>query len=150
MTTTLIQDLLQTVDDARGIATDLGIRLYRVFMRVRTWTGATQGIGTFTDVDVELLPRPRIVAQTPRGEFMPLDQVYTDAGTHLEGALKVDKISAQTPLSLLQPDLAENQRQYVMLIGADGGEVAGTLFVVDGPPIRKTLEWVCKLKKVHG
>jgi hypothetical protein len=150
MTTTLIQDLLQTVDDARGIATDLGVRLYRVFMRVRTWSGTTQGEGTFTDVDTELLPRPRLRAQLPSGEIMPIDQVYTSAGMHFEGTLDVDKISALTPLAVLSPNLTESQRQYVVLQGADGGEVEPLLYVVDGAPIRRTLGWVMRLKKVHG
>ena len=152
---TLIQDLLQTVDDARGIATDLGARLYRVFTRTRTWTGITQGSGTFTDVDTELLPRPRVRAQMQNGEFEPLAQAYSNAGLHWEGTLKVDRISAQTPLSLLNPTLAENQRQFFILIGADGGEVigaatGGAMFIADGAPVRTTLEYRMTLLKVDA
>ena len=151
---TLIQDLLQTVDDARGIATDLGARLYRVFSRIRTWTGITVGVGTFTDVDTELLPRPRVRAQMPNADFEPLVQAYSNAGLHWEGTLKLDRISAQTPLSLLNPNLAENQRQYFIVLGADGGEVigglTGAMFIADGAPFRNTLEYEMVLLKVDS
>jgi hypothetical protein len=147
---TTIQDLLQTVDDARSVATDLGARLYRVFVRVRTWAGATQGDGAYADVDTEILPRPRLRMQMVDGEFNPLDDVNTAAGDHVQGIIKVDKISAQIALATLRPALAENQRQYFVLQGADGGEVAPILYVANGPPIRKTTEWTLQLLKVQG
>ncbi len=154
MATTLIQDLLQTVDDARQISTDLGARLYRVFARTRTWTGATQGAGTFTDVDTELLPRPRVRAQMPNEDFEPLLQAYSNAGLHWEGKIKIDKISAQIPLAVLNPTLAENQRQFFIVLGADGGEVIGgligALFVADGAPFRNTLDFEMVLLKVDS
>jgi hypothetical protein len=147
---TTIQDLLQTVDDARQVATDIGARLYRVFVRVRTWSGATKGGGAFSDVDTELLPRPRLRLQSPDGEVSPIEDVFTRAGEHFEGLITVDKISAQIALAVLWPTLAENQRQYFVLQGADGGEVLPTLYVLNGAPIRKTTEWALQLLKVQG
>lgn len=150
MTTTL-QDILPSIDDARQAVQDLGFRLVRVFIRVRTWTGVTQGQGTASDVDTELLPRPRVREQQEgKDAFMPLDQGYSNAGLHYTGNLKIDRISPQTLLATLSPAAADNQRVYVVLVGADGGEEATALFIPDGAPVRETTQWTLQVKKVEA
>ena len=62
-------------------------RLHRVFVRTRTWSGGRLGLGTATDVDLEILPRPKVRLPEPRATTVT-------AGEHEVGDLIVSKISA--------------------------------------------------------
>ena len=57
---TLRDDLLPIVQDGRALIQDFGLRQSRVVIRTRTWSTGKTRSGTYTDVDLELLPRPRI------------------------------------------------------------------------------------------
>jgi hypothetical protein len=142
---TLLEDLIPTIDDARQVATDLGVRLYRAFVRVSTWSGASPYDGARSDSDTELLPRPKLGADGP-----VFDQKTTESGLLVGGTLRLSRISAQIPLSVLQPVLAVNQRVYIVILAADGAELAETLWVLEGGPFRKTTEWVLRIRKVEG
>jgi len=148
---TTLQGILPSIDAARQTVQNLGFRLTRVILRVRTWTGATIGVGTFTDVDTEIIPRPRVRQQIAgKDAYMPLNQNYTNAGLIYEGQLKVDRITTTITVAQLESAPSENQRGYVILQGADGGEVASTMFIIDGAPVRETTQWSIMLLKVEG
>ncbi len=147
---TVLQNILPAIDAARNQLTTIGLRLYRIFVRTRTWSGGGLGQGTFTDVDVELLPRPRVMAQMTDGEFSPLGQVRSQAGDHFEGHLRVDRISATILLATLAPSVSANQKVYYVVQGIDGGEIVGGLYVLAGAPFRKTTQWILFLEKVEA
>lgn len=50
----LVDELLHTIDQARKIAGEFGLRPYTVTVRVRTWSGSRVGLGTKTDTDTPL------------------------------------------------------------------------------------------------
>jgi hypothetical protein len=82
----LRDDLLPVFGDARQLIQDLGLRTHRLYFRTRTWTGGRAGKGDPTDVDVELLPRPKI-RETESG--------YTVTGitpTYAGGGYTVDQL----------------------------------------------------------
>lgn len=47
--------LLSPLDFVRGVGARLGLRVYTVKLRTRTWSGTRQGIGTNADVDTPML-----------------------------------------------------------------------------------------------
>lgn len=59
-------NLLKTVNNLRALSGPTGFDVYtsRVTIRVRTWTGGDNGpevrLGSYTDVDTEILPRPKV------------------------------------------------------------------------------------------
>jgi hypothetical protein len=122
---TVLQNILPAIDSARAQLTTIGLRLYRVFVRVRTWSGAGLGQGNFTDVDTELLPRPRVKEQMRDGGDRPLDLVISQAGEHLEGGLTIDRISASIALATLDPPVNANQKLYYFLQPATAASSPG-------------------------
>jgi hypothetical protein len=142
---TLLQDLLPTIDDARQVATDLGVRLYRVFVRVSTWSGEMPYDGARSDLDVELIPRPKVGASGP-----VFDTKTTEAGLLRAATLKLSGISPLTPMSTLDPKLDRNQRCFYVIAPADGAELVETLWIADSGPFRHTTEWNIGLRKAEG
>lgn len=109
---TLRDDLLPVFGDARALIDDFGLRTTRVIIRTRTWTGGPDGkqvgLGTYTDSDLEILPRPRV-------------------RTNREGELVVDRITpayAGGGYTLAQlnplPNLTDGQEVKYILIGPNG------------------------------
>ena len=61
-------DLIPTIDAARGILDDLGLRVHVVHLRATTWSGDAPGRGTATHADTEITPPPK-VGGPPRRRF---------------------------------------------------------------------------------
>ena len=98
---TLRDDLLPIVQDGRALIQDFGLRQSRLVLRTRTWSTGEVRFGTSTDVDLEILPRPRI----------------KETGDEV---LKVDRITPQntsggyTMAQLNPPDTAGVEIIYVV------------------------------------
>jgi hypothetical protein len=144
--TTPIQDLQQTIDDARGIATDIGARIYTVTRRLRTWSGGELDAGTPTDVDIVLAPRPKVRAQS-RGIEAALQEALTSGGQRVQGDLVVEQVSMAYALADLEPTLSAGQELLYIVAGVDGGQIAATTYVLSKPPFRKLTQWVLYLRK---
>jgi len=107
----LRDDLLPVFDrDARALIDDLGLRTSRVILRTRTWDGGHVGMGAADDVDLELVPRPKV----------------REAGA---GMLTVGPITPTYPgggytAAQLFPDntLEVNEERFWVVIGMDGEE----------------------------
>lgn len=87
----------RVADNARQIATNLGLRPYRVFLIWTKWTGEERGEGDETEFRrIEILPTPKVNS---------LDNVtfgLFHAGTVPMGSLRVDRISATFTQDTLQ------------------------------------------------
>lgn len=57
----LIDSLLPNVDTILSVRDSIGVVIKPVFFVTRTWSGARMGDGTATDVEVQMLPSPRII-----------------------------------------------------------------------------------------
>jgi hypothetical protein len=57
---TFRDDLLGTVEAARAIVDDLGLRTTRVFVVRREWSASELRTGTDFDVELEIVPRPKV------------------------------------------------------------------------------------------
>jgi len=84
--TNLVDDLVPLVDELRQeLNVDFGVRAWRVYTVERTWSGSRRGEGTPTDVEHELIPRPRIT--TPQGRALD------PAGMHEHGTIILREVS---------------------------------------------------------
>lgn len=79
--------LIGVVDAGRQLTADLGFRQRTVILRTRTWNGGRVGAGSSSDVDVEILPRPKVAEP-------PARLVFDAPGQYESGDLIVSKISA--------------------------------------------------------
>lgn len=145
---TLIENILPAIDAARGVRTSIGAALYRVFVRTSSWAGGSPFNGLRTDVDYELLPRPKVMQQGRKeGVF---DVQVLGGGMITVARLQLRGISGLIPLEKLSPILAGNQRAYYVLAAADGAEILETLYVLDKGPFRNLTEWVVELLKAEA
>lgn len=132
----LREDLLPTVDDLRGIADDLGLRRYRFFVRTKTWSGASAGLGTVTNVDVEILPRPKV--GHAKLESKGPHEVADAAGSYRDGEYLVSNLTpayydvhnvqlgGYTP-GQLKPRPATARNEIVYVLSGDDGDIECTL-----------------------
>lgn len=87
-TRTLVRKLSPTVDRLRQIATNLGVRPYRVFLVRTRWTGEERGEGQESVIsEREILPTPRVK------QVSNLMRYLTEVGVGEQGELKVIDIS---------------------------------------------------------
>lgn len=75
---TLRDDLLPALDSIRGIPDTLGLRVTTVTVRTRTWSGGRRGLGTTTDADVLLTPKPRVRRVTFREAAQSVGRLSQD------------------------------------------------------------------------
>ena len=87
-TRTLVRKLSPTVDRLRQIATNLGVRPYRVFLVRTRWSGEERGEGQEVVYDErEILPTPRVK------QVSNLMRYLTEVGVGEQGELKVIDIA---------------------------------------------------------
>lgn len=106
---TLRDDLIPVVDDARQLIDDMGLRRFVVVVRKRTWSGGQLGLGTATNVDLTLAPKPKV------GD-VPERLVFAEPGKFEAGDRFVRRISATyTRAQLDGGTLAANEELVWML-----------------------------------
>lgn len=86
----LANRLVPVVDKIRTLASNLGVRPYRVFLMHVAWSGGEVGDGNARVVGrVEILPPPRVRS------IGSMDEVVRSTGVTEEGAIEIDRISAR-------------------------------------------------------
>ena len=103
---TLRTDLLPVFEDSRQLIEDLGLRQYRVWRRLGVWDGGEALLGTLTETDVELTPRPKVTQ--PQYGWLKVTGITPSFAT-----------GGWTP-GQLQPDVAEATEFYYVTLGPDG------------------------------
>src|SRR5579859_1672156 len=100
---TFLQDILPDLDDIRGIGDELGLRLWKVSIRKRAWTGTIPGDGTKTDVDTQLLNRSADGTKRPvLVRLLKRDEVVASGGLYADRDIKVGPITPPYPAQLFQ------------------------------------------------
>lgn len=143
----LVDSLVPTVDSLRGdLHAAFGVRHFRVFVVSRTWSGGLPGLGTFTDVEEEILPRPMVEP------FTELKYKLEPCGLTEAGYVKLSEIS----LAYSEPDLvgeSEEDTQILWRISEGQGQNTATrYFFPKGPPYPdriKTIGWLIGLMRVQ-
>jgi hypothetical protein len=103
----LRDDLLPVFNAARQLIQDFGLRQSRVWVRRRAWSAGEQHLGDVTDTDVEITPRPKVVADTPVTlNVSRLTPAYPGGGYTTE--------------DLLPAQVAGTSRYFLVQTGTDG------------------------------
>lgn len=138
--------LIDAVDCARQIATDLGARPYRVF-RVKTrWTGEERGDGVENVIlQEEITPTPKVSGMD--GISLQLQ----DIGLDEVGTTQVSEISARyTEAQLRTPGLAPNENFYWEIrLAKDGDQNRRRRYMLVGVPSYSatSLQWTIRLTR---
>lgn len=91
-------DLLDTVNELRGLNEEFGTRSHRVFLVWLRWTGTTRGAGEPTiDREIEIRPAPRVPDENT------LRYRYLAGGATREGDLLLDEVPLPSPGTETQP-----------------------------------------------
>lgn len=116
ITQTLAQQLVPVVDEIRQLATDFGIRPYRVFLVHIAWTGPVRGAGDAVEISRrEILPTPQVMdmsATTKELAAIGLTEVGGIRLAKVTASLTEDDLLGRTP-DLLLPDGTRAQKQTI-------------------------------------
>lgn len=144
--TVLVDDLLDVIDDVRGdLHPALGVRQYRVFTVLRTWSGEERGAGSFSEVETELLPQPLVEAF-----HESLGPRLVPAGLDDAGFIRLRELSlTYTAAEISGPPLDANQEWVIRLRDAYGQGEPQRDFVVKGtyPDRLKDIGWTVSLSR---
>lgn len=144
----LVDSLGDVVDDMRQLATDVGLRPYRVFSVVTRWTGGARGQGReVLELERELLPTPKLVE--PRG----LRRDPGPAGAVERGEMRLVEVSPRyteddiRALFHTQP-LPDGRQGFIEVrIDERDGSTVRRRFAVTGVPFRDVdrFQWTVRL-----
>ena len=138
----LVDSLLEVVDDLRGdLHPAMGVRQWRVYTVLRTWSGTEVGDGTKTDTETQILPQPLV--------SYDLANKLTPGGVDDDGIVTLSEISlTYTEAELVGPTLAANQEWFFVLRDAHGQGMPDRYFGVKDPPKPdriQTIGWIVRL-----
>lgn len=97
-----VPDVLPALDVVRGVGGLLGLRVFTVKIKVRTWNGERPGVGTqFTDVDTLLTNQLPGGGTTPiRVKMMTQKDIIASGGQYRDRDMRVGPITPQYAASL--------------------------------------------------
>lgn len=132
----LRDDLIPLIDDVRDEVVDgvAGLRLHTVATRLRTWSGASRGLGVATDVDTPIAPKPKVIDEP--------NLRVSEGGRYEDSDRVVEKISATYTEAQLTGSAATALQEFFWLI--------------DGQPYRlvsieeKYLGWRIVVRRTRG
>jgi len=142
----LVDSLLSVVDDLRGsLHPAMGVRQWRVFVRLRTWSGGRVGAGSPTDVDTELLPQPLVESDD---RYLAVES----GGLDEMGSIMLSEISLTYTEDELDggSNVAGREVLYVLSDALGGQALSDRLYQLMEPPKPdrvKTIGWVVKLRR---
>lgn len=141
----LVVDVIDGLRDE--LHPEFGVRSYRVYRIVRTWSGTEPGDGTFTDSAFELRPYPRVMYWDGfRFRQLP-------AGLNQQGVVRLTEVSlSYSEADLTAQPLAANQELFIAIGDANGQGSTTYLYTHSQPPYidrEKDLGWVVNLINVQ-
>jgi hypothetical protein len=146
----LVDSLVPGVIDSlrNSLNPQFGIRAYRAYRVIRTWTGAQPGDGSYSDVAGELIPQPRVrVWDGFKFEQAP-------AGLQSAGRVRLTEVSlTYSEADLTGQPLSNNQELLIALGDANGQGSTTYLFTHVQPPYidrEKDMGWVLNLIRVQN
>lgn len=146
----LVDSLVADVIDGlrEQLHPQFGVRPYRLYRLIRTWSGSIAGEGTVTDVAHELRPQPKVHV------WDGLRYVQAVCGIEELGEVKLTEVSlTYTHAQLTGKPLAANQEAFIGLGEAHGQGQPVHLFTYARPPYvdrEKDMGWVLVLRRVQS
>jgi hypothetical protein len=145
--TSLAESLGATIDLARQIAVDIGLRPYLVFSVVIRWSGGEPHRGNPTVIwERPFLPVPKVE------NIEQLNKELRPFGTVSRGEIRLTKLSPRytaDDIALMFPcELRKSDEHFVEVrIDERDGRTNRQRYTVSGVPERKTFEWTVRLEK---
>lgn len=145
----LVDDLVTDVID--GLRDELhpafGVRAFRVYTVVRSWSGGRVGDGDYTDVETELTPQPMV------HPFSSLRREQEPCGYNDAGAVKLTEVSLTYTQDELLACEAPMGSQHLIKITEAHGQEQGTKYWVHTkspyPDRVRDMGWVVWLELVE-
>jgi len=146
--TVLVDDLVTDVID--GLRAELhpafGVRAFRVYTVVRTWSGLEVGLGDPTDEEVELVPSPLVHPFVFQREQEP-------CGFDIAGMVKITEVSlTYTQAELLACEAPEGVQYFIKIVEGQGQEQAAKYFGHSKAPYPdrvKDMGWILWLEAIE-
>lgn len=142
----LVPDVIDGLRDTLQPA--FGIRAYRVYRVIRTWSGRVAGDGTSSDMGAELRPQPRVKM------WDGLQFVQAICGVRELGDVKLSEISlTYTDADLTGQPLARNQEMFIAIGEANGQASPLRVWAHTQPPFidrERDMGWVLHLRRVEA
>lgn len=142
----LVDSLVEDVID--GLRGDLhpafGVRAYRVYTVLRTWSGGQIGMGSSSDVENEIDPQP-FVARWDGLRF----QLETCGIDEMGEIVLIEVSLTYTEEELAGRPLAKNEQWFYKLVDAHGQETSEKYFILTKPPYvdrEENMGWVVWLR----
>jgi hypothetical protein len=145
----LVDSLVPMIDGLRdGLHPQFGVRPYRMYRVIRTWSGTSVGEGNLADAAVELRPQPKVLV------WDGMRYVQAACGVEELGDVKLTQISlTYTEAQLTGQPLAANQECFIALGEAYGQAQVTRLFTLAKPAYvdrTKSMGWVLVLHRVQS
>jgi len=145
----LVDSLITDVID--GLREDLhpqfGVRAFRAFTVLRTWSGRIPGDGAVTEVETEIRPQPLVKEWGGSG----LHRTLEPCGLDEAGSVTLAEVSlTYTEAEIMGPALARNQQWFWRLAEAHGQATRTRDFLIDKPPYPdriKDMGWAVYLRR---
>ncbi len=139
----LFGDLSGIVDEARQLVSDAGLRPYRIFSVLESWTGGRPGVGELCRTETEWLPTPVL-------DFRSIRREYKAAGSVERGSVRLRKVSPNlTEAEIRRLCSCDGRTTSTAIIEErkNGGETRR--FIIDGAPYldAERFEWIVPLRK---
>lgn len=146
----LVDSLVPDVID--GLREELhpqfGVRAYRTYRVIRTWSGKRSGEGSFADSAAELRPQPRVM------QWNGLKYVQAVCGVRELGDIKLTEVSLTYSAAQLDPrDLRANQELFFALGEGNGQGSPMRVWGHAVPPFidrEVDMGWVLNLRRVEA
>lgn len=146
---TLRDDLLPMLESVRSIPGDLGLRLFRVFIRTTTYSGDRVGVGTPTQTETEILTggHPPKVKER-RGEDIVGGHSEMRATEYEVGPIQPDFLGGGNSTDVLDPAAGAAVTKIVYVVKGPGLPASGVLCEKTGDGFDSTLHYSLTLKAI--
>lgn len=144
----VFSNLTSTMDAARQVIADVGLRTYRAFFVVERWSSEARDAGEGEPEEVtfeEILPPPDVV-------FFSAARIASSGGAYRDGAVELRKLSRSLRREQLLGHTEDGHRRprterfsYALIAL---GQVSAELFNPVGEPILEPLAWRITLNPV--
>jgi hypothetical protein len=146
----LVDALILDIDQLRLLQDEFGIRAWRVFSVTRTWPTCEIGDGEPTDLEEEIVPRPKVEPFDVRNVLRPcgLDEAGMVKLSEVSLANTWEDLTGAAPGATLSPGV---ERIYILREGY-GQLQPDRSFVIDRPPEPdrvKGLGWTIWLRRIR-
>lgn len=140
----LYDQLATVIDDVRALHVDFGTRRFRVYSVVRTWSGSGVGVGSSSDVETEITPRPLV-------EPYRLENKLEPCGLDEDGFVWLREISmTYKEGEITGRPLTAKQQHFIVLRDGYGQAMPDRYYVVNTPPypdVIANLGWEVELRR---